>query len=107
MRDNTALSGKHYAAIETLLSFKGNVDTPETENIVVNTFDDTEVDGDKIFTLALSNPSIGIILQPNPIRIVIVDDDSGNDRNRSRIVCIILYSHCKLFPMYIQEHSLD
>ena len=101
------MSGQDYAAIETLLSFEGNVDTPETENIVVDTFDDTEVDGDNIFILALSNPSIGIIFPPNPIRIVIVDDDSGNNINRSRIVCIILYSYCKLFPMYIYEHSLN
>ena len=86
------MSGQDYASINTLLSFRGNVDTPETENIVVNTFDDTEVDGDKSFILALLNPSIGIILPPNPIRIVIVDDDSGNDRNRPRIVYIILCS---------------
>ena len=57
----------------------------------VNTFDDIEVDGDKSFLLALSNPSIGIILPPNPIQVVILDDDLGNDRNMPRIVCIILY----------------
>lgn len=74
--NGTATAGADYAATSGTLTWLPS--DPDTKTIIVPLSGDTLVEGDEVFTLALSNPVGGASLAASMSTVTIVDDDRAS-----------------------------
>ncbi|NOZ55073.1 MAG: hypothetical protein GXP08_18365 [Gammaproteobacteria bacterium] len=74
--DDTAIADTDYKSVSGTLTFS---DGETSKDIIIEIMDDTELDGDKIFSLELSNVTgSAVLLTPSQVQLTITDNEQAN-----------------------------